>query len=96
MAALEFWFEFASTYSYPAAFVVEEKAAKRGISIVWRSFLLAPIFGDVRTYATLATAVSRGDGRAAERIARRMTKRVEERMLMAVDALDAPSRVRRR
>jgi 2-hydroxychromene-2-carboxylate isomerase len=45
MATIEFWFEFASTYSYPAAFAVEEKAAKRGHQVKWRSFLLAPIFG---------------------------------------------------
>lgn len=45
MAEIEFWFEFASTYSYPAAFAVEEKAAKRGHKVKWRSFLLAPIFG---------------------------------------------------
>src|SRR5258706_1806082 len=45
MASVEFWFEFASTYSYPAAFAVEERARARGVRIAWRSFLLAPIFG---------------------------------------------------
>jgi 2-hydroxychromene-2-carboxylate isomerase len=44
-AALEFWFEFASTYSYPAAHAVEGAAAARGIEVKWRSFLLGPIFG---------------------------------------------------
>src|SRR5258706_435254 len=44
-AVVEFWFEFASTYSYPAAFAVEERARARGVRIAWRSFLLAPIFG---------------------------------------------------
>ncbi len=44
-AVVEFWFEFASTYSYPAAFAVEEKARTRGVRLLWRSFLLAPIFG---------------------------------------------------
>jgi 2-hydroxychromene-2-carboxylate isomerase len=43
-APLEFWFEFASTYSYPAAFAVEETARKRGVEVKWRSFLLGPIF----------------------------------------------------
>ncbi|MCE9523471.1 MAG: 2-hydroxychromene-2-carboxylate isomerase [Alphaproteobacteria bacterium] len=43
-AALEFWFEFASTYSYPAAFAVEEAARERGVEVKWRSFLLGPIF----------------------------------------------------
>jgi 2-hydroxychromene-2-carboxylate isomerase len=43
-AALEFWFEFASTYSYPAAHAVEAAAAARGVAVKWRSFLLGPIF----------------------------------------------------
>jgi 2-hydroxychromene-2-carboxylate isomerase len=43
-AVVEFWFEFASTYSYPAAFAVAERARTRGVRIVWRAFLLAPIF----------------------------------------------------
>jgi 2-hydroxychromene-2-carboxylate isomerase len=41
---LEFWFEFASTYSYPAAMRIEALAAQRGVAIVWRPLLLAPIF----------------------------------------------------
>jgi len=41
---VEFWFEFASTYSYPAAHAVEAAAAERGIAVKWRSFLLGPIF----------------------------------------------------
>lgn len=45
MAKLEFWFEFASTYSYPAAHAVEAAAKARGVDVAWRSFLLGPIFG---------------------------------------------------
>lgn len=41
---LEFWFEFASTYSYPAAMRVESEARARGVEVVWRPFLLGPIF----------------------------------------------------
>lgn len=41
---LEFWFEFGSTYSYPAAMRIEALAAERGVAVVWRPFLLAPIF----------------------------------------------------
>jgi len=41
---LEFWFEFASTYSYPAAMRVEEVAGAAGVAVVWRPFLLGPIF----------------------------------------------------
>jgi 2-hydroxychromene-2-carboxylate isomerase len=44
-AQIEFWFEFASTYSYPAAFALEERAKARGVRVIWRAFLLAPIFG---------------------------------------------------
>ena len=42
--SLEFWFEFASTYSYPAAMRVERAASDAGVPLVWRSFLLGPIF----------------------------------------------------
>ncbi|MEQ9146018.1 MAG: 2-hydroxychromene-2-carboxylate isomerase [Parvibaculaceae bacterium] len=44
MAAVEFWFEFASTYSYPAAMRVERVAAEAGVDVVWRPFLLGPVF----------------------------------------------------
>lgn len=40
----EFWFEFASTYSYLAALRVEEIAAERGIAVTYRPFLLGPLF----------------------------------------------------
>lgn len=43
---LEFWYEFASTYSYPAAMRVEAAAAEVGVEVVWRPFLLGPIFGE--------------------------------------------------
>jgi 2-hydroxychromene-2-carboxylate isomerase len=42
--ALEFWFEFASTYSYPAAMRIEDMARARGVSLTWRPFMLGPIF----------------------------------------------------
>jgi 2-hydroxychromene-2-carboxylate isomerase len=41
---LTFWFEFASTYSYPAAMRIESLAAEHGVAISWRAFLLGPIF----------------------------------------------------
>jgi 2-hydroxychromene-2-carboxylate isomerase len=41
---LEFWFEFASTYSYLAAERIEPLATKAGVRIAWRPFLLGPIF----------------------------------------------------
>jgi 2-hydroxychromene-2-carboxylate isomerase len=44
MASAEFWYEFASTYSYPAALRIGSLAEERGVSVVWRPFLLGPIF----------------------------------------------------
>src|SRR5690606_30797238 len=41
---IQFWFEFASAYSYPAAALVEGRAARRGVAVEWRPFLLGPIF----------------------------------------------------
>jgi 2-hydroxychromene-2-carboxylate isomerase len=41
---LEFWFEFASTYSYPAAMRIEAAAGAAGVPVAWRPFLLGPIF----------------------------------------------------
>lgn len=42
--AIQFWFEFASTYSYPAALRIESQCRERGIDVEWRPFLLGPIF----------------------------------------------------
>ena len=41
---LEFWYEFASTYSYLSAMRIEDLAAAAGVEIRWRPFLLGPIF----------------------------------------------------
>jgi 2-hydroxychromene-2-carboxylate isomerase len=43
-AALDFWFDFASTYSYPAAMRIGALAADAGITVRFRPFLLGPIF----------------------------------------------------
>lgn len=42
--ALELWFDFASSYSYPAAMRIEDLATARGVAVHWRPFLLGPIF----------------------------------------------------
>ena len=47
MTAIEFWCEFASTYSYPAAMRVEDAAAERGLAVRWRPFLLGPVFAEI-------------------------------------------------
>jgi 2-hydroxychromene-2-carboxylate isomerase len=44
MKTLEVWFEFASTYSYPAISRVETVARAAGVGIAWRPFLLGPVF----------------------------------------------------
>jgi len=41
---LDFWFEFASTYSYPAALRIGLLAEASGVTVRWRPFLLGPIF----------------------------------------------------
>ncbi|GAB4510899.1 MAG: hypothetical protein Tsb0026_13320 [Sulfuricaulis sp.] len=39
---MEFWFEFAGTYSYPAALRIEALTQSQGVPIVWKPFLLGP------------------------------------------------------
>ena len=41
---LDFWFDFASTYSYPAAMRIGTLAAQAGVTVRFRPFLLGPIF----------------------------------------------------
>jgi 2-hydroxychromene-2-carboxylate isomerase len=43
-AAVDFWFEFASTYSYLAVSRIEREALAAGVVVTWRPFLLGPIF----------------------------------------------------
>jgi 2-hydroxychromene-2-carboxylate isomerase len=41
---VDFWFEFASSYSYPAAMRVSALAEAAGVTVRWRPFMLGPIF----------------------------------------------------
>lgn len=41
---LEFWYDFASTYSYLSAMRIERSAINAGVEVVWKPFLLGPIF----------------------------------------------------
>lgn len=41
---IDFWFDFASTYSYPAAMRAGALAETAGVKLNWRPFLLGPIF----------------------------------------------------
>jgi 2-hydroxychromene-2-carboxylate isomerase len=44
---IEFWFEFASNYSYLSVMRIEDAARQCGVRIVWKPFLLGPIFRDL-------------------------------------------------
>ena len=44
MPPFEFWFDFASTYSYVAAGRLGPLAERAGVDVRWRPFLLGPIF----------------------------------------------------
>jgi 2-hydroxychromene-2-carboxylate isomerase len=44
MPKLDFWFDYASTYSYLSAMRIEELARAAHVDVVWRPFLLGPIF----------------------------------------------------
>ena len=41
---VEFWFEFASTYSYLSVMRIERAAQAAGVDIAWKPFLLGPVF----------------------------------------------------
>lgn len=41
---LEFWFEFASSYSYLSVMRIEALARDAGVTLQWRPFLLGPVF----------------------------------------------------
>lgn len=43
---VDFWYEFASTYSYLSAMRIEAMAEEANVDIRWRPFLLGPIFAD--------------------------------------------------
>ena len=44
MPLLDFWFDFASTYSYPAAMRIAPLAQQAGVTVRFRPFLLGPLF----------------------------------------------------
>src|SRR6266478_6196301 len=44
---LQFWFDFASPYSYVATMRVETECARAGVQVEYRPFLLGPIFTEL-------------------------------------------------
>jgi 2-hydroxychromene-2-carboxylate isomerase len=68
---LDFWFDFASTYSYPAALRLRALADETGVAVNFRPFLLGPIFvtqGWNTSPFNLYTAKGRNMWRDLERI----------------------------
>ena len=41
---IEFWFDYGSTYSYPAAMRIESLLVGKNINVLWRPFLLGAAF----------------------------------------------------
>jgi 2-hydroxychromene-2-carboxylate isomerase len=75
MTEVDFWYDFASTYSYPAAMRIGDLAARRDVRIAWRPFLLGPIFagqGWNDSPFNLYPAKGRYMWRDLERICRRL------------------------
>ena len=46
-AAIEFWFEFGSNYSYLAAMRIDGLARAAGVGVLWRPFLLGQLFREL-------------------------------------------------
>ncbi|MCA8884043.1 MAG: 2-hydroxychromene-2-carboxylate isomerase [Rhodobacteraceae bacterium] len=46
MPTITFWFDFGSTYAYLSAMRIAELAAGAAVPVIWRPFLLGPIFAD--------------------------------------------------
>jgi len=44
---IEFWFEFGSNYSYLSVMRIEDAARRSNVRIIWKPFLLGPIFRDL-------------------------------------------------
>jgi 2-hydroxychromene-2-carboxylate isomerase len=69
---LEFWYDFASTYSYLSAMRIEALAGAAGVDVAWKPFLLGPIFaaqGWTTSPFNLYPAKGRNMVRDIERIA---------------------------
>ncbi len=73
---IEFWYDFASTYSYLAAMRIADLAEADGVAVRWRPFLLGPIFaaqGWTNSPFVLVPAKGRNMWRDMEREAARLS-----------------------
>lgn len=71
---LEFWYEFASTYSYLSVMRIEELAKRKGVAVKWRAFLLGPIFKS-QGWATSPFNIYESKGRYMWRDLERLTSK---------------------
>jgi len=74
MPKIDFWYDFASTYSYLAAMRAEPLAAVAGVTLMWRPFLLGPIF-KAHGMDTSPFNIYPVKGRYSERDLERLAKR---------------------
>lgn len=74
MTRLDFFFEFASTYSYLAAARIAPLADARGVRVSWRPFLLGPIFA-AQGWSTSPFNIYDAKGRHMWRDMERLTAR---------------------
>ena len=45
-ASIQFWYDFASTYSYLTSARIDRVASERSVEVEWKAFLLGPIFAE--------------------------------------------------
>ncbi len=69
---LEFWHEFASTYSYLSAMRIEALASAAGVDVVWKPFVLGPIF-NAQGWSTSPFNIYPAKGRYMVREMQRLT-----------------------
>jgi 2-hydroxychromene-2-carboxylate isomerase len=69
---LEFWYDFASTYSYLSAMRIEDLAERAGVGVVWKPFLLGPIF-HAQGWSTSPFNIYQAKGRYMVREMERLT-----------------------
>jgi len=89
--AMEFWsalVDGTSNVAYRLAYNSLRQTYEKCMDLL--TGVLADELGDRDSYLAIASAVRRGNAKAAESLARALTRRGEERMLAAVAALDTP------
>ena len=73
-AEVEFWFEFASNYSYLSVMRIEAEARRAGVRIVWKPFLLGPIFQSLG-FSTPPFVLQKAKGAYMQQDMRRLCRR---------------------